>query len=153
MVAYIPRPRRHTPSGAIALSSLFFLCVLLTSCAAGRRERETTTVNDLETVADTRSRSAISVVDSVYVEKIVLVRGDTVHVSTDREHIRTILQTDTFVCTDTLRMVSTITDTVETAAELSKWQRFRLDSWPWMLLALVGLSAYSIKRLLRNRPL
>lgn len=153
MVAYIPRPRRHTPSGAIALSALFFLCALLTSCAAGRRERETTTTNDIETVADTRSRSAISVADSVYVEKIVLVRGDTVHVTTDREHFRTILQTDTFVQTDTLRMVSAITDTVETAAELSKWQRVRLDSWPWMLLALVGLSAYSIKRLLRNRPL
>lgn len=153
MAAYIPRPRRHTPSGAIALSSLFFLSVLLASCAAGRREREKTTANDLETVADTRSKAAISVADSVSVERLVLVRGDTVHVSTDREHIRTIVRSDTFVRTDTLRMVSTITDTVETAAELSKWQRFRLDSWPWMLLALVGLSAYSIKRLLRNRPL
>lgn len=129
------------------------LCVLLTSCAAGRREVEKTTASDRETIADTRSSSVISVADSVYVEKIVLVRGDTVHVTTDREHIRTILQTDTFVRSDTLRIVSTVTETVETAAELSKWQRLKLDSWPWLVLALAALAAYSIRRLLRNRHL
>lgn len=46
----------------------------------------------------------------------------------------------------TYTKVETITNTVEVPAKLSWWQRFRMEAFPWLLLAVVLLLLYAFRK-------
>ena len=85
--------------------------------------------------------------DTVYIHDSVAVRtgGDTVFVDRWRRQYVERLRSDT------VRVYSrdTVHTVVEVPRELTAWQRARLNSWWWLVLALAGIIMLATWRILR----
>lgn len=118
--------------------------VVLLLCFGGCTTHKAATDNAREstqTHVETRT-DALRAVDSVFIfwRDTVLLRGDTTEVTRWRTQyvtrIETQAHTDTLLRTDTLR----VTERVETAAELTRWQRLRQSLfYPLATLLLISL--------------
>lgn len=131
-------------TGFLLVVALLLAMMCCTGCAS-RKTVQGVAVEGSTRHVETRTDVA-RVFDSVFVFwcDTVLLRGDTTEVTRWRTQYVTRMQTaarvDTLVMVDTLR----VTERVETAASLTWWQRFKIGSFPFLLLLCIGYLAVTL---------